>query len=149
MSKKNKNKRMNHSDSKTEDNKTTRITLVVVAVLLFVGLGFVVSSGPKNPASNETVQNVEVKDGVQYVTINAKGGYIPRVSNAKAGIPTKLIMNTTGTFDCSSALTIPELGLRKMLPQNGKTEIDLGVREVGKLQGLCSMGMYNFEINFN
>ncbi|MDQ3076392.1 MAG: cupredoxin domain-containing protein [bacterium] len=139
---------MKNSNDTKEDNKITRPVLIVIAVLLFVGLGFVVSGSPKSSAPNETVQNVEIKEGVQYVTINAKGGYIPRVSSAKAGIPTKLVMNTAGTFDCSSSLSIPELGLRKMLPQNGETEIDLGVRQVGTLQGLCSMGMYNFEINF-
>ncbi|HEY4477999.1 MAG TPA: cupredoxin domain-containing protein [Candidatus Paceibacterota bacterium] len=133
----------------TKENKNmNKSYLVVVAVVLLIFLGFVISGGSKSPDSGQPVQNVEVRDGVQYVTINARGGYLPNVTTAKAGIPTKLIMKTTGTFDCSSALTIPELGLRKMLPQNGETEIDLGVREVGKLKGLCSMGMYNFEINF-
>ncbi len=139
---------MKNENIKKEENKITRASLIVVAVFLLLGLGFVFSGGPVETDSKEAIQNVEIRDGVQYVTITAKGGYLPKVSNAKAGIPTKLVMNTTGTFDCSSSLSIPELGLRKMLPQNGETEIDLGTREAGKLQGLCSMGMYNFEINF-
>ena len=139
---------MKNSKDTKEDSKMTRIFSIVFVVLLLAGLGFVVSGNPKGSNFKETVQNVEIRDGVQYVTITAKGGYMPRVSNAQAGIPTKLVMNTTGTFDCSSSLSIPELNLRQMLPQNGETEIDLGIRKVGKLQGLCSMGMYNFEINF-
>jgi len=133
----------------TKENKNlNKSYLVVIAVVLLIFLGFVISGGSKNPDSSQAVQNVAVKDGVQYVMINARGGYLPNITTAQAGIPTKLIMKTTGTFDCSSALTIPELGLRKMLPQTGETEIDLGIRKAGKLQGLCSMGMYNFEINF-
>lgn len=37
---------------------------------------------PKNEASVEKpVANVVVRDGVQYVTINARGGYRPRTSS--------------------------------------------------------------------
>ncbi|MEK7588670.1 MAG: cupredoxin domain-containing protein [Patescibacteria group bacterium] len=134
--------------NKKENNKTTRATLIVLTVFLLIGLGFVIFGDSKISNTENIVQNVEVRDGTQYVTVNARGGYLPRISSAQSGIPTKLIMKTTGTFDCSSSLTIPELGYRKMLPQNGETEIDLGVRKPGSLRGLCSMGMYNFEINF-
>jgi plastocyanin domain-containing protein len=139
---------MKKEKDKKEDNKMTRTILIVVTILLFIGLGFVISGSPKVSDTKELVQNVEVREGVQYITINARGGYMPRMSTAQSGIPTKLIMKTTGTFDCSSALTIPELGIRKMLPQSGETEIDLGTRQMGTLTGLCSMGMYNFDINF-
>lgn len=140
---------MKNSKDTKEDSKMTRIFSIVFVVLLLAGLGFVVSGNPKSSNSNETVQNVEIKDGVQYVTITAKGGYTPRVSEAKAGIPTKLLVNTKDTFDCSASLVIPTLNYQKLLPQNSETEIDIGVHKIGeKLQGLCSMGMYNFEINF-
>ena len=95
------------------------------------------------------VPNVEVKDGIQYVTINVRGGYTPRVSLAKAGIPTKLIMKTSGTFDCSSSLVIRSIGYQKILPQNGSEVIDIGTPVVGKpLQVVCGMGMYSFVVNF-
>jgi plastocyanin domain-containing protein len=38
------------------------------------------------------MQNVEVRDGIQYITIDAKGGYSPKTLCAKADIPTKLIV---------------------------------------------------------
>lgn len=142
------NKKTKDYKDSNEDNKVTQVTLVVITVLLFIGLGFLISKGPKNPTTDNTEANVEIRDGVQYVNIDARGGYSPRVSIAKAGIPTKLIMNTKGAFDCSAALSIPEIGYQKMLPPDGTTEIDLGIRDPGKFQGLCSMGMYNFEINF-
>lgn len=50
--------------------------------------------------------NVMVKDGIQYVTLMAKGGYTPAVSLAKGGMPTKLVVKTDGTYDCSSSLVV-------------------------------------------
>ena len=111
-----------------------------------VAIGIIFTGG----SSSKSVQNVEIKDGVQYVTVNAQGGYAPRVSEVKAGIPTKLIMKTKGTYDCSAALVIPAIGFRKILPPVGETEIDLGISKAGEtLQGLCGMGMYSFQIKFN
>lgn len=123
-------------------NKTVSIILVlgliIAMVIIFVG-------GP----ISKTALNVEIKDGVQYITINAGGGYSPRVTNAKAGIPTKLIMKTNGAFDCSSSLVIRSIGFQKILPQTGETEIDIGTPEVREpLQGVCGMGMYSFKIDF-
>ncbi len=124
--------------------------IVAVAVLV---LGYFViqinnsnqetqTSSVKSPANN-----VSLVDGKQVIEIKAKGGYIPRVSTAKAGIPTVLKFNTQGTFDCSSAVTIPSMNISKALPPSGVTEIALGNLEEGILQGTCGMGMYPFEIN--
>ena len=89
-------------------------------------------------------------DGKQIITINAKGGYSPKLTTAKAVMPTVINMKTQGTFDCSSALTIPSLGISKNLPPTGETLIDVPPQNAGTtLQGHCSMGMYNFAINFN
>ena len=92
--------------------------------------------------------NVSVIDGKQIVEINAKGGYQPRKSIAKAGIPTIIRFNTKGTFDCSSSVRIPSLNLSKALPQSGSTDIDIGTGQLGTLQGSCGMGMYPFEVEF-
>ena len=122
-----------------------KIALIIITLGLVFVLGFIFFGG----SNTTSVQNVEIKDGVQYVSIDAKGGYFPRVSKAKAGVPTKLIMKTAGTFDCSAALVIQSLNYQKILPQDGETEIDIGIKKIGEnLQGLCSMGMYNFVIEF-
>ena len=92
--------------------------------------------------------NVVIENGVQVVNIDARGGYSPRRSVAKAGIPTVVRFNTSGTYDCSASVTIPELRVRKFLPSNGSSDIDLGTREAGTLSGSCSMGMYPFSIEF-
>ncbi len=132
-------------------NKTL---LIIITGALLLGLGIILfgSSRPQNnidSAINEPVQNSELKDGIQYITINAKGGYSPKVSIAKAGIPTKLIIKTSGTYDCSASLVIRSLGFQKILARTGEEIIDVGIPTAGEsLQGICSMGMYNFLIKF-
>ena len=133
-------------------NKTA-LTIIIAGLVLGIGIVFLGGSKKNNTETNETqvnsVQNVEVKDGVQYITINVKGGYSPKVTNAKAGIPTKLIMKTNGTYDCSASLVVRPIGFQKILPKTGEETIDLGTPKAGSpIQGVCGMGMYSFKINF-
>ena len=129
-------------------NKTASI---IITIALVIGIGIVFWGQSKNnsdSANTELAQNVEIRDGVQYVTINARGGYSPKLSSAQANIPTKLIVKTNGTYDCSASLVIRSIGYQKILPQTGEEIIDVGAPQAGTLQGLCSMGMYNFAVKF-
>jgi plastocyanin domain-containing protein len=124
-------------------SKTVSIILILGLVIAF---SIIFSSGPNSTGS---AGGVVVKDGVQYITIGAKGGYYPRITEAKAGLPTKLIVKTDGTYDCSASLVIRSVGFQKILPQTGETEIDVGIKKAGEtIQGVCGMGMYSFEVNF-
>jgi len=131
-------------------NKTVS---VVITLALVIGIGIVFLGSSKlnnNTATGGATQNVEIRDGVQYITVNARGGYSPKVSAAKAGIPTKLIVKTNGTYDCSASLVIRSVGFQKILAQTGEEVIDLGTPKAGQpLYGVCGMGMYSFSINFN
>ena len=129
--------------------KTTAISILVAAVL--IGGAIMLSNrGKDSNTTTASANNVNVVDGKQIITINAKGGYSPKLTTAKAGMPTVIKIDTNGTFDCSSALTIPSLGYRSNLPPSGETAIDVPPQEVGAtVQGLCAMGMYNFAVNFN
>lgn len=128
---------------------------IILTIALVVGIGIVFLGGSKSKdntttASTQATSNVEIKDGVQYVTIDAKAGYAPKVSTAKAGIPTKLIVKTNGTYDCSASLVIRSVGYQKILPQTGEETIDIGTPTAGQpLQGICGMGMYSFLVNFS
>jgi plastocyanin domain-containing protein len=135
--------------------KTT--TAIGVGFVIIVSAWYLVTYGASGFLSNFSVnkqtsneeENSSVKDGVQYVTIVARGGYTPKKSFAKAGLPTKLVVKTNGTYDCSASLVINSLNYRKMLPNTGETLIDVGTPKVGDiLQGVCGMGMYSFTINF-
>lgn len=131
-------------------NKTVSIivTLGLVVGIAIIFMGGNLNSG--NEIDGNSGQNIEVRNGIQYITINAGGGYAPRVSSAKAGIPTKLIMKTKGLYDCSASLVIRSINYQNILPQTGDTEIDIGIPKAGvPLQGVCGMGMYSFLINFS
>jgi len=119
------------------------VAFVGMVILLFGGFN---DSGLTAATSGN---NVSMVDGKQIVEISAKGGYSPRLSLAKAGVPTTLRVKTNGTFDCSGALVIPSINYSENLPMSGTTDIDLPVQSAGKtIQGFCAMGMYNFEVDF-
>jgi hypothetical protein len=101
-------------------NKTLSI---IITVALIIGIGTLLYIQPdKTPVPTDTgmrttsSENIEIKDGIQYVRITARGGYSPRTSTAAANIPTKLIVKTNGTYDCSAAVVIRSIGFQKILP---------------------------------
>lgn len=126
-------------------NKTA-LAIIIGVIIIGGTLLFVGKRSPK--AADIPANNVTVVDGKQIIEISAKGGYEPRKSIAKAGIPTIIRFDTKGTFDCSSSVRIPSMNISQVLPQTGSTEIDVGTQKVSTLQGTCGMGMYPFEVEF-
>lgn len=126
------------------------IIISIIIAVAIIGGAIMLGKSSRDPITTDTTpaNNVSIVDGKQIIEIRAKGGYQPRTSIAKAGIPTIIRFNTGGTFDCSSAIRIPSLGITKVLPQSGSTDIDIGTGNVGTLNGSCGMGMYPFEIQF-
>jgi plastocyanin domain-containing protein len=128
--------------------KNTIISIIISVAIVGGTLYFVyeksaISDSDKGVQS----QNVEIRDGVQYVTVEALGGYSPRMSVIQSNIPTRLIIKTNGTYDCSASLAIREVSFQKILRPTGEEVIDLGILKEGdKVQGICGMGMYNFQI---
>lgn len=125
--------------------KATVISIFIALALI----GGVLILGKNTQNQNDPfVNNVSIIDGVQYIDLTAKGGYSPRKSTAKAGLPTILRVKTSGTFDCSSIIRIPSMNISKNLYQTGTESITLGSPLAGVLKGTCGMGMYPFEIDF-
>ncbi|KKR09433.1 MAG: hypothetical protein UT43_C0009G0013 [Parcubacteria group bacterium GW2011_GWC1_39_29] len=129
--------------------RTIGITIIVVVVVFggFMAISLL-NSGSKNITSGNGVDSVSIVDGKQIIKIRAKGGYQPRGSLAKAGLPTIIEFDSRGTFDCSSFIRIPSMNISRSLSSSEITYVDLGTPSVVKLQGSCGMGMYPFEINF-
>ena len=127
------------------------IIISVVAVVLLIGGSFFLFRDNQNgSAAQDTSSNVSIVDGKQIIEINAKGGYSPRTTTAKADIPTVLRVKTKGTFDCSAALKIPSIKYKNILPASGNTDINIPSQKSGStIQGLCYMAMYSFIIKFN
>lgn len=131
-----------------------KISLIIILIGLAIGISIIFIGNSKNDNikiknTKEEIQNTKIIDGVQYITINAKGGYSPKVSSGKAGIPTKLIVKTNNTYDCSASLVVKSVNYQKILPKTGEEIIDLGTPKAGEpIRGVCGMGMYNFVVNF-
>ncbi|MCX6793287.1 MAG: cupredoxin domain-containing protein [Candidatus Falkowbacteria bacterium] len=134
-----------------------KILLVVGGIIIIVI--FIIASynqAPKtvkysnNTETMVTSSNVSTENGKQVITIDVKGGYSPKVTNAKANVATIIRAKTNSTFDCSSALRIPAINYSKNLPPSDTTDIEIPNQAAGSsLKGLCSMGMYSFTINFS
>ena len=124
------------------------ISVVISGILIGSALWFVsVRSG--TDGAGGAVPTATIIDGKQVIDISAKGGYSPRKVIAKAGVPTILRIKTNGTFDCSASLVIPKLSYQKFLQPSGTEDIIIPADKAqGTLQGLCSMGMYNFQVVF-
>jgi plastocyanin domain-containing protein len=123
-----------------------RLIIAFTISLVLIGWAFWIVS---RPADTDTPTAVSMVDGTQIIDLTAKGGYFPREVVAAAGVPTVLRVRTTSTFDCSASLVIPKLSYQKFLAPSGTEEISIPAEQAqGTLQGLCSMGMYGFQIKF-
>jgi len=101
------------------------------------------------PASLNAVAVPADTGNEQVIEITAKGGYTPRTSRAKAGAPLLLKIKTDGTYDCSAGLRIAAIGWSQTLDPTGEAAIQVPAQKAGTtLVGVCSMGMYNFQITF-
>ena len=126
------------------------VTSILVAGLLIGGAILFSNTSVSNTKNIGSAHNVSMEGETQVVAISARGGYQPRVSEAKAGIPTVLRVETNGTYDCSASLVVPDANFRGFLKPTGIEEIKLSAQKAGAVvRGLCSMGMYNFSVNFN
>ncbi|HEY5500746.1 MAG TPA: cupredoxin domain-containing protein [Candidatus Humimicrobiaceae bacterium] len=113
-------------------------------------------SSTETTAPAETTSQTTKPQTQQTVEVTAKtGGYYPGKIEAKAGVPTILIMKSEGAYGCERAFNIFDPNTKKVLqseilPENGQTKFDLGTQAKGtKLFGVCSMGMYYFQMSFS
>ena len=82
-------------------------------------------------------------DGVQTLLIEARDtSFSPKLTRARAGVPTVLTVRTNGTQGCTRGLIVPSANIQRVLPETGDTRIELGSLEAGTLRYTCSMGMY-------
>jgi sulfite exporter TauE/SafE len=137
--------------------KTAGLIIIFFAIFnilnAFTAVGWIAplwsASTTQQTSSASTTDNVEITDGKQIIEIVARGGYDPESTTAQAGTPTVITMITKGSFDCSTAVVIPEINYRANLPLSGETLIEIPPQEKGSvLEGFCAMGMYRFQIKF-
>lgn len=126
-----------------------RMIIALAISTVAIGWAFWFVSLKPNAEAVVAPPTAVIADGKQIIDISAKGGYSPRVVVAKAGVPTVLRITTSGTFDCSASVVVPKLSYQKFLQPSAIEEIPISAEQAqGTLQGLCAMGMYNFQIQF-
>ena len=69
-------------------------------------------------------------------------GYEPNRLQIKSGIPVSLNLVTKNTQGCTRAIVFPTLGIQKVLPETGATQVNLPALAMGKVPFSCSMGMF-------
>ena len=82
-------------------------------------------------------------NGVQHIVIDVQNAsYVPRLVQAKAGLPARLTLETNGIRGCTRGFVVPKANFEASLPVTGETVIDLGELAAGRLDYTCAMGMY-------
>jgi len=129
------------------ENKTNTVIIFILISVTLIVLGLFVLLN-RNSASNIAGESI-IQDGAQIVEINVKGGYTPSNIQAKAGVETYLKFKTNNTYDCSSSISIPSLGILEYLPSTGEKIYKVTAEQAqGELNGSCAMGHYRFTIKF-
>ena len=78
--------------------------------------------------------------GVQRITVEVKGGYLPAVIRVRAGQPVRLDFHRAETSSCTEEVVIPDFGIRTYLPAHRTTPIRF-TPSPGTHEFTCGMGM--------
>lgn len=77
----------------------------------------------------------------QKVEIKVSGGYSPATIRVKAGEPVQLVFDRRETNPCSEEIVLADFGIRKYLPANQKTLVEVTPAEPGTYEFTCGMNM--------
>jgi len=70
--------------SKQSSPNTALYIIISIVLIAIVGFMMIQYSGGSTATTSTTAgSNIEIRDGIQYITIDAKGGYKPRNTTAK------------------------------------------------------------------
>lgn len=79
--------------------------------------------------------------GHREVAIVVRGGYSPATIRAAAGQPVRLVFDRQESSSCSEEVVFPDFGLRRFLPENQKTTLEITPPGPGTYEFTCGMGM--------
>lgn len=127
-------------------------TYIFTTVLLILGIIWIISGptlGDRGAGGASEASATLNESGEQVVNIFARGGFSPKSVSATQGVATILNVETKGTYDCSSVLSIPKLDYYQNLKPTGIETIAIPAEKAtGTIDVLCGMGMYRSEIIF-
>lgn len=79
--------------------------------------------------------------GQQEVTITVRGGYSPAVIRTVAGKPIRLVFDRRESSGCSEEVVFPDFNVKRFLPENERTTIEITPPAPGTYEFTCGMGM--------
>ncbi|MDQ6635333.1 MAG: cupredoxin domain-containing protein [Gemmatimonadota bacterium] len=79
--------------------------------------------------------------GGNEVVIIVRGGYTPAVIRTAAGQPIRLVFDRQESSSCSEEVVFPDFGVKRFLPENEKTTIEIIPPAPGTYEFTCGMGM--------
>jgi plastocyanin domain-containing protein len=116
------------------DTAETVVVLAGLALIAWINWYFLFA-GRRRPTA------AVARGGVQEVTVVVEGGYDPASVRVSAGSPLRIHFDRRESAGCSEEVVFPDFGVRRFLPPNQRTTLDLPPREPGSYEFTCGMGM--------
>lgn len=88
----------------------------------------------------------KVVEASNRVEILVEGGYSPNKIILQKGRKTTLVFDRRDSTDCLEEVAIPEFKVKRRLPLNQKTEIEIKPEKTGSFGFECDMGMFKGRI---
>ena len=79
--------------------------------------------------------------GRSEIAVVVRGGYSPSTIRAVAGQPVRLVFDRQENSSCSEEVVFPDFGVRRFLPENQKTTVEITPPAAGTYEFTCGMGM--------
>lgn len=111
---------------------------ILVTIVIIIGIGFTYWFFLMK---KESV--VEASDSVD---ITVDGGYTPEVISIPKGKITKLNFLRIDPSSCLEEVVLPDFKVRKFLPVNKTTTIEITPQKTGKFGFACGMNMFHGKI---
>ena len=124
------------------------IGVVVIGFALLNGMAGLRLAGlmPEFGTAAASAPDVTTAAGVQTLrTSQVSDGYVPANVSIYAGVPTRWVIDSKDGGSCAVFLQVPSLGIAVTL-QPGENVIDLPALQSGRVQYMCSMGMYGGQL---
>ncbi len=84
---------------------------------------------------------VGLPGGMQEVAVTVRGGYRPSTVRVHAGRPVRLVFDRQETSGCSEEVVFGDFGVRRFLPANQRTAVEITPPSPGTYEFTCGMGM--------
>ena len=114
--------------------------MVIVAGLGLIGwVNWYFFVAPRHAAAAVALPSTGA--GPAEVRIVVRGGYDPATVRVAAGKPVRLLFDRQETSPCSEEVVFPAFGIRKFLPTDRTTAVDITPPAPGRYEFTCGMSM--------